>query len=457
MFLVFLIAMIWNTSYANNLQITNVTKVNNATISFKVNWENSWRVSTAPKNHDAVWIFIKRIDCATNQWNHVDLSPSAGNHYADDPLEIYIDGRDGALAAKGVFIRRKTDGVGHIANDSISLNIINMPAGEFDFEVFGIEMVQIPQGAFYLGDGVSGSSFKSGTTNDPYRVTSESIISTTSLSALGFVPVALPANYPKGFKEIYCMKYEITQGQYIGFLNALLYDQALVRTVPPLTGNRFAYTGTWPNYVSTTPHRAMINMMWDDIAAYLDWVALRPMTELEFEKIARGPIYPVGGEYAWGNTSITKVTGTSNDGSPSESASNTAAAGHGIATYSTGGPLGPLRTGFAAKPGTNRVSSGASYYGVMDLSSNALESVVGTTHTASVTAFTARMGDGEISTTPAPGLANVTGWPSYLGGTNRGGAWNTTVNYLSISMRNQPNSLNDGTTKYPNVGGRGVR
>src|SRR5690554_1327913 len=162
-----------NYSLANNLQITNVTKVDNSTISFRISWENSWRVSTAPNNHDAVWIFIKRIDCATNQWNHVDLSPSAGNHYADDPLEVYIDGRDGTLAAKGVLIRRKADGVGHIVNDSISLNIINMPAGEFDFEVFGIEMVQIPQGAFYLGDGVSGSSFKSGTTNDPYRVTSE--------------------------------------------------------------------------------------------------------------------------------------------------------------------------------------------------------------------------------------------------------------------------------------------
>ena len=41
-------------------------------------------------------------------------------------------------------------------------------------------------------------------------------------------------------------------------------------------------------------------LSWMDLAAYLDWAALRPMTELEFEKICRGPNPPIAGEYVWG-------------------------------------------------------------------------------------------------------------------------------------------------------------
>ena len=45
-------------------------------------------------------------------------------------------------------------------------------------------------------------------------------------------------------------------------------------------------------------------LSWPDLCAYADWAALRPMTELEYEKACRGPNNPVLGEYAWGNTSI---------------------------------------------------------------------------------------------------------------------------------------------------------
>ena len=41
-----------------------------------------------------------------------------------------------------------------------------------------------------------------------------------------------------------------------------------------------------------------------NLCTYLDWAGLRPMTELEYEKICRGPSAPVAGEYAWGSTTI---------------------------------------------------------------------------------------------------------------------------------------------------------
>lgn len=42
------------------------------------------------------------------------------------------------------------------------------------------------------------------------------------------------------------------------------------------------------------------DLSWMDGAVLADWAALRPFTELEFEKAARGPVVPVADEFAWG-------------------------------------------------------------------------------------------------------------------------------------------------------------
>ena len=41
------------------------------------------------------------------------------------------------------------------------------------------------------------------------------------------------------------------------------------------------------------------------VRVYADWAAMRPMTELEFEKACRGTASEVANEYVWGSTSIT--------------------------------------------------------------------------------------------------------------------------------------------------------
>ena len=58
------------------------------------------------------------------------------------------------------------------------------------------------------------------------------------------------------------------------------------------------------NNVNDGQSGAMNNLSWADLAAYLDWAALRPMTELEFEKVCRGTMPRVAGEYPWGDTTI---------------------------------------------------------------------------------------------------------------------------------------------------------
>lgn len=50
-------------------------------------------------------------------------------------------------------------------------------------------------------------------------------------------------------------------------------------------------------------------LTWMDGAAYTDWAALRPFTELEFEKAARGPQLVVNDEYSWGSTDLTQAEG----------------------------------------------------------------------------------------------------------------------------------------------------
>ncbi len=453
----------------NNVQIDNVTLTNDSTLAFSISWENSWRVSVAPNNHDAVWLFLKRRDCASGQWSHVELSSVVSSHTVAAPLEVYIDGRD-ASGTKGLFLRRSADGTGNINSTVVSLRMTALPIGEYDFRVFGIEMVQIPQGGFQLGDGnVSVGALRKGNSSDPYVVTSEGAITATT-SAAGiytssstYRPTSMPANYPKGFAEVYCMKHEISQAQYVDFVNLLTSDQATNRQITG-TANRLNITGTWPVLVANAPHRPMNYLGWSDFLAYLDWSALRPMTELEYEKICRGPVTPVAGEYAWGSNIITDANTLINDGTPNEQSSNPITAGGGIANYNNNNILGPIRCGFAAKAATSRLTAGSSYYGVMDMSGNLWEATISNRGAAAV-AFTGLVGDGTITVSPTPGYANVTSWPglqasvvsttSATGRGSRGGSWNEAPAFLRISDRGGINIL-DGR-RLNEFGGRGVR
>ena len=457
--------------WANNLQISNVTLTNDSTLTFSISWENSWRLDgTPPYNHDAVWLFVKKRDCASSQWSHTDLSATVGDHTTGSPLEAYVDGKDSSSVAKGIFVRRKTDGVGNISSVSVSLRMVGLIPGQFDFRVFGIEMVNIPEGAFYLGDGgISGSSFREGGGTAPYQVTSEGAIAYGNTAGKLYassraLTASIAADFPKGFAEVYCMKYEISQGQYVDFVNSLQSDQAATRRVTGSATSRTNISGNWPVIVANTPHRAMGYLGWADMLAYLDWAALRPMTEFEYEKICRGPVSPVAGEYAWGSSVVTDANTLVNDGTATETASNTVTAGGGLCNYGNSSVGGPMRCGYAAKPGTTRQQAGATYYGVMDMSGNVCEQVV---HSYSDGKdYKGEPGDGEISTPPNAGHANQASWPrpeaaisasTAPGRMLRGGSYYMTPVYLRVSERYYGTTYADDGTRLNYIGGRGVR
>ncbi len=459
---------------ANNVNITG-TSVAGSNVTFNISWDNSWNANVAPNNWDAVWVFVKYQDCATRLWNHAGLSTLAGDHSAGSPLQV-----DPVSDGKGVFIRRSSLGGGSTGNISITLKM-TIPAGTYNYKVFGVEMVSVPQGSFDVGDGASTSTYNSININ----ATSQS--SGISSATLGGASVAVPSTFPMGFNALYCMKYEITQEQYVEFLNSLTYTQQAARiTADPIdAAGTYAFANAHRNGIRISvpgnnaalpavfacdlspgiennsddgQNVACTYLSWGDLAAYLDWAALRPMTELEYEKICRGPLPRIAGEYPWGSTNITQVYSTLgglvNDNTASESYSPVA---NGMCCYGVGsaaGAYGPLRAGLFATGSSGRESAGATYYGVMEMGGNVYERTIVTSNASGV-AFTGLLGDGTLL---GSGEANVTNWPSVTTATGvgqRGGQWVSAATLVRTSDRSQITAVDAARTYV--MGGRGVR
>lgn len=468
---------------ANNVQITG-TSVDTATgkVTFNIKWDNSWKTTIAPANFDAVWVFIKYQDCADKLWRQADLSMASGDHTSGTLLKV-----DAVTDGKGVFVHRNADGGGNIPSTSVTLkmNIAAANYENYNFKVFGVEMVNIPQTtSYWIGDGTSTGAFTK------YEITGNSSISSAAIGTGNSAPGA----FPKGWASFYSMKYEISQEQYVEFLNSLTYGQQARRTVtsPNSPAATFAFDNTYRNGVKIkvpgsnaaipavygcdlTPgdfddlndgqNIAMSQLSWNDVSAYLDWAALRPMSEIEFEKICRGPLMPVANEFAWGTIDLASITaaGVVNAGSPNEGYN---AVANGRANYGTTGPsyqqllyAGPVKVGFTATGASGRLSASAAYYGAMEMSGNVSELAVAA-KTAGGSTYTGVLGDGELSTNAATdGDSNQLNWPDNTGMIARGGHFSAPGYNTDSSprMRISDRSETVIATRVGDYGGRGVR
>jgi formylglycine-generating enzyme required for sulfatase activity len=255
------------------------------------------------------------------------------------------------------------------------------------------------------------------------------------------------------------MKYEVTQQQYVDFLNTLTQTQATARkhTLDPLA-DRYAITGTTVgNYSTNNPNVACNYLGWADDAAYADWSGLRPMTELEFEKACRGPLAAVTGEYAWGTAAVAGSAYTlSGDGTASEGIATNYSTTAGNAIYGStqvSGNNGPVRVGIFANETSGRVSAGASYWGIMELSGNLWERPV-TIGNETGRAFTGTHGDGVLDSS---GDANAATWPvtDAVGAGWRGGSWVNGTFYVQVSDRVYAGYSD--SSRYGELGFRAVR
>lgn len=481
---------------SNNVQIGTPTLPTSTSIQFTIQWDNSWRLAVGSANFDAVWIFVKYQNCADNLWKHVDLSSVAVDHsVTGSQLEVLS-----VSDAKGVYLRLNAVSTStNINSATVTCKFSTLTDAGFNYQVFGIEMVNIPSGDFYIGDGTRGSGTFGFSDVNPYPA--KLITSAIQTAGLGAVTnyqyntwgstAVLPSTFPLGWNSFYCMKYEISQEQYAAFLNALTYDQQVTRTannpnsaigtlaIAPATncrnGIRIQTSGT-PNNIPAVYGCDLNNngtfndasdgqniacnwLSWPDLIAYLDWAALRPITEFEFEKVCRGPssVGVTPNEYAWGSTFLVQAASNAITGTGASNEASTAF-GMGLCAYGIGSTAqGPLRCGFAAGAGTIRSQAGSSYYGVMDMSGNVMEQCLGG-YNFNYSAFTDAVGDGILTSI---GLANTTGWPpiggGQAGGVGRGGDWyNGNSAFLNISDRNYMTS-NTNQNRDRCFGGRGVR
>jgi formylglycine-generating enzyme required for sulfatase activity len=489
-------------AFANNISISNVGLVgrnisagnnnpaNFGFVKFDLQWENSWRTNDPPGNWDAAWIFAKyRI--ASGAWQHATLHPSFHRSPSGSTITPSSDG-------KGAFIYRRANGSGTVSFTSTKLRWDYGADGVLDtnhvtIKVFAVEMVYVSTDSFYVGSGgqeegtFTDGSWNGGNTT-PFLISSENAISidssagslwrfSNSWSTTADIGPAgiLSANYPNGFHAFYCMKYSISQKQYADFLNSLTYDQQTTRTeVPPNSAAGTLAMTTFspdrngikimvPGVASAVPavYGCDLNgngifyesddgqdiscnwLSWADGIAYCDWAAIRPMTELEFEKACRGPLDVFQYERPYGNMVVAHSVSITNAGYANESAvpdtGSWNAVINGATNINAGGAQWglldyPVRVGIYATDTSNRTSSGATYYGILDMGGDVWERVV-TVGNLKGRAFAGTHGDGKLDS-----LGNETGnndWPGTdaEGSGFRGGAFNYDSDFARTSDR----------------------
>jgi len=451
-----------------NVQNTTLTGQNTTTgtiqVRFDISWNNSWRDSI---NYDGAWVFVKyRI--GTGTWLHANLSATGTvigtgtSHRIDIAPATHSGNRPGAM------IYRNAGGTGTFNATGLQLqweysgqSVTDAQALAAQLRVFAIEMVYIPQGNFFVGDGINnarnhfyngslpiqitGTGFTPpfnffhpawGAVAMTHRVHGINGLDINGDQTVGVWSTTDNPDYPTGWKHFWMMKYEMSQGQYVDFLNTLSYDQQSARVQNPTNtvgNNAFNDVTTDVNrytikigtagvnnsvprvYITVRPDRANNYMNWQDGCAYSDWAGLRMLSELEYEKAGRGFLNAVANELAWGTTTGTFGTTISGTENGTETLTDANANYSNISATKSGGDaaVGPVRVGIHATANSTRVQAGSSYFGVMDMTGNVFEMYVNCQHNAG------RMyrgysdlyhGDGTLSTISPFGAANTPYW-----------------------------------------------
>ena len=286
----------YNLSYANNLVISGTTitardAVNSLlTVQFDISWNNSWKNT---RNHDAAWVFFKVYNVTDDEYKHIFLKTTSATKSGGSVSKFYVDpsGFDAGTGTdleilvpggnSGCFIRRVDPGSGTVDTENVEV-VLRYDALGIDtldtiqIHPYGIEMVNIPEGAYHLGDnGSSIGSIKglanenSTSCNDNTQVNLEDkyftatdrtctclMIQTyynnnSNVNSLCYnvdicpsegIPLCAAGNFywasssATAYYSYYMMKYEMSQGQYRDFLNTLTREQQITRVRTDISG-----------------------------------------------------------------------------------------------------------------------------------------------------------------------------------------------------------------------------
>lgn len=470
---------------SNTALVTQNTTNDTWQVRFNLTWNNSWKDNI---NFDAVWIFCK-YKVGTGPWLHATINTSGMSNGTGTSNNINV-----ACDRKGAFVSRRIQGQGTFTASNMELQWNYGADGVHDtntvsLNIYGIEMVYVPSGPFTIGDGngvnsSSSGSFYAVSEHLPYTI--DNLMSpdigaggntmfTNSASNppnriridgdggldLNSDGVVDSARFPTGFNAFYLMKYPVTQGQYVDFLNVLTYSQQtnMVNNSTNVLGqnafnaavgavNRYTIlvqvAGTSPSlprvYSTARPDRINIYMNARHQLAYMDWSGLRPYTELEYEKACRGPLPPVSnegvagdGNSCCGNSNIT-LSGTENGTEVWVNPNTT----YGAFSWGTSQQVsqgdagtGPVRAGLAATASTSRGGAYKTYWGIDHMGDVVFPSMV-TVDNVAGRSYTGVHGDGLLNTN---GYANEQNWPCTNGNTNQATA-NSALNTSGCSCTN---------------------
>jgi hypothetical protein len=401
----FLVMAFCVSAYANYLQIQNVTATGNNAgaktiqLRFDLSWENSWRDDI---NWDAVWLFVKYKDNG-GLWQHAKINITGANSGTGTANTIKVSNDN-----IGAFVYRSavSNGAFSVTNMELQWNYglsgLSDVTG-LEVRVFGVEMVYIPEGDFNVGKSfyTAGTSVGDGSFNAPgsnFPVINNRLTPSITYNDGTAATIRIKGDagidsdnngtvdkpdYPTGYKAFYCYKYELTQQQYADFLNTLTAVQ-----ITTLGNSGADITLTNGQYFSSQPNYACGNATANNLLAYADWSGIRPMSILEFNKASYGPLKPVLAGTLF-STQVLDYPAWGSTGYPT-------GWGSGIVTVSN-------NVGKLATASSTRQISGASYYGVMDLTAIAREPVVKMNYFT----FTNQNGDGVLNSN---GTNNVASW-----------------------------------------------
>jgi formylglycine-generating enzyme required for sulfatase activity len=442
---------------SSDFQVVEVRVINHKQLSFSISWKHCWNLEgkASPNNHDAVYFFLK------GSHNNVQSKTLGLKSISSNSNGVIVK-----LKSIGGLIETQTQ-----IDTAIKVSLLvdleePLLAGDWNINAYALEMAQIPEGSFWVGDSLSNNTLGN-------QKSSPLLIDCISKSVFQKGDtIALTNNAVSGFKAFYLMKQEICQSNYVDFLNSISEEEAELMKPSILSlpvnspqrnrcfitqiGKQFGVDANQNSILNEGNDGGAIACNWltnNQLLAYLSWAGLRPLTELEFEKSCRGPIISKPKEFAWGTIYSTDANELVMANTNFETASETGNDSSGLTNHAliAGSRYieGPIRSGFAFTQKSNRIRAGAGFYGNADLSGNLWEQCLKVQHDTLLP-----LGNGTV-TYPIE-------WGSAANYIPRGGAWLSLVfNILGYGFRDLATSDRfyidyDLDEPRGTVGGRGA-
>jgi hypothetical protein len=287
-------------SPVNNLAITNVTLSNSsvstsstAVVSFVITENNTLSSVTAngASYNTADWIFIKfsTQGGGVGTWNHALLAPG-GTVSSSATLTLGSD-------SMGAWLDHSATGSQMSATVNLNMATFANRIGwnSVMIQVYAVAMVHIPTGSFVYNESNLG-----GTTSNNYNGTA----GPQTVASAANIPASAAAGWPNGYSSFYIMRYPISQGQYADFLNSVSATTATVHADTVFSNFGYSMSVNAGVYSTADRNLAMVRMSFFDLSAFLSWAALRPITEMEYERAGRD-VAPDARFYPWGSQAPT--------------------------------------------------------------------------------------------------------------------------------------------------------